>query len=334
MELMRSSDAVTTLRSLIESHIPTFLWGAPGIGKSSIIKQIAHDSGIECIDLRLSLMDPTDLKGIPFYESESHTALWAPPSFLPREGKGILFLDELNSAAPAVQASAYQLILDRKVGEYTLPEGWAIVAAGNREGDRGVVYRLPSPLANRFVHIEMEVNAEDWRDWAYMRGIDERLIAYIGFKNSALFGFDPLKNERSFATPRSWEAVHHILQSALPHSLLLEALGGAVGQEHAVDFLGFCRVMNLLPDIDAILRGEESESPSDVSALYALASALVSHILRDPSEDKIEHLLRYTLTLKSEFAVMIVQDLQRRGIRMDHMRAYGEWVNAYAYLLC
>ena len=331
---MRSSQTITTMRSMIESKIPTFLWGAPGIGKSSIIKQISHDMDIECIDLRLSLMDPTDLKGIPFYEKESHTALWAPPSFLPREGKGILFLDELNSAAPAVQASAYQLILDRKVGEYTLPDGWAIVAAGNREGDRGVVYRLPSPLANRFVHIEMEVSVEDWREWAIKRGVDSRIVAYIGFKNDALFTFDPTANERSFATPRSWEAVHTVLQSTLPNALLLEAIAGAVGKENGVDFLGFCKVMLLLPDIEAILRGEDSEYPRDISALYALSSALVGRILSHPDEEKINHLLGYTLKLQSEFAVMIVQDLQRQGVRMDHLSSYGEWVNAYAYLLC
>jgi len=323
------------MRAMIESKIPTFLWGAPGIGKSSIIKQIAYDMDIECIDLRLSLMDPTDLKGIPFYEKESHTALWAPPSFLPRTGRGILFLDELNSAAPAVQASAYQLILDRRVGEYVLPDGWAIVAAGNREGDRGVVYRLPSPLANRFVHVEMEVSVDDWRAWAITRKIDARIVAYIGFKNEALFTFDPTKNERSFATPRSWEAVHHLLHSTLPHSLLLEAISGAVGKANAVDFLGFCKVMLLLPDIEAILRGEWSEEyPTDISALYALSSALVGRVLSDPDEEKINHLLGYTLKLQSEFAVMIVQDLQRQGVMMDHLDAYGEWVSTYAYLLC
>ena len=331
---MRVNETITTMSSLIESKIPTFLWGAPGIGKSSIIKQIARDAGIECIDLRLSLMDPTDLKGIPFYDKETHSALWAPPSFLPRTGTGILFLDELNSAAPAVQASAYQLILDRKVGEYTLPDGWAIVAAGNREGDRGVVYRLPSPLANRFVHIEMEVNVEDWRNWAMKRGVEARIVAYIGFKNEALFTFDPTLNERSFATPRSWEAVHHILKSTIPQSLLLEAISGAVGKNNAVDFLGFCKVMSILPDMDAILSGECFEYPSDISALYALSSALVGRILSDPDEQKIDHLLRYTLKLQSEFAVMIVQDLQRQGVKMDHLSAYGDWVNAYAYLLC
>lgn len=330
---MRARETIETMSSLISSKIPTFLWGAPGIGKSSIIKQIARDVGIECIDLRLSLMDPTDLKGIPFYEKDSHTALWAPPSFLPREGEGILFLDELNSAAPAVQASAYQLILDRRVGEYELPEGWAIVAAGNREGDRGVVYRLPSPLANRFVHIEMEVNSEDWRQWAIKVGIDSRVIAYISFKNEALFGFEPLKNERSFATPRSWEAVHKILSSTLSKTLWLEAISGAIGYDNGVDFLGFLKVMDQLPDVDAILRGEEMEVSEDISTLYALSSALVSRVLAHPSDEAISNLLRYTLGLKNEFAVLILQDLQAQGVKMEHLDAFGEWVEAYAYLL-
>ena len=330
---MQPKDTIETMRSLIDSKIPTFLWGAPGIGKSSIIKQLAREKGIECIDLRLSLMDPTDLKGIPFYERESHTALWAPPSFLPRDGAGILFLDELNSAAPAVQASAYQLILDRRVGEYELPIGWAIVAAGNREGDRGVVYRLPSPLANRFVHIEMEVNAQDWRDWALKQGIDSRVIGYIAYKNSALFGFDPLKNERSFATPRSWEAVHSILKSPLPKKLWLEAISGAVGDDAAVDFLGFVQVMDKLPDIEAIIRGEDVGSSEDLSTLYALSSALILRLLNDPSDEAVSHVLRYSLKLKNEFAVMIVQDLQRQGVAMEHLDAFGEWVEAYEYLL-
>lgn len=330
---MRTSDTVSTMRSMIASKIPTFLWGPPGIGKSSIIKQIAKDTGIECIDLRLSLMDPTDLKGIPFYDKEAHQALWAPPSFLPRDGEGILFLDELNSAAPAVQASAYQLILDRQVGEYRLPDGWAIVAAGNREGDRGVVYRLPSPLANRFVHVEMEVNVEDWRMWAMRSCIDPRIIAYITFKNEALFTFDPLKNERSFATPRSWEAVNHILNSPLEKNLWIEAIGGAIGHDNGVDFLGFVKVMDRLPDVDAILRGEAVEETQDISALYALSCALVSRLLQNPTDESISNVLRYTLKLKNEFAVLILQDLQRQGVKMEHLDAFGEWVEAYAYLL-
>ena len=196
-----------------------------------------------------------------------------------------------------------------------------------------MVYRLPSPLANRFVHIEMEVSADDWRMWAIGCGIDPRVVAYIAFKNSALFGFDPLKNERSFPTPRSWEAVHTILKSALPKKLWLEAISGAVGSDAAVDFLGFVQVMDKLPDIEAILQGQSSEVSEDLSTLYALSSALVSRLLLAPSDEAVSNVLRYSLHLKNEFAVMIVQDLQRQGVAMEHLDAFGEWVEAYAYLL-
>ena len=318
---------------MIKARIPTFLWGPPGIGKSSIVKQIALANDYEFIDLRLSLMDPTDLKGIPFYDKEAHQALWAPPSFLPREGRGILFLDELNSAPPAVQASAYQLILDRKVGEYSLPEGWAIIAAGNREGDRGVVYRMPSPLANRFVHLEMDVNVEDWRDWAYGAGMDERVIAYIGYKSDDLFSFDPTKNEKSFATPRSWEFVSSVLGSEMDEKLLLETIGGAIGKDRAVRFLSFAKVMHKLPDIAAILSCGEGEYPEDVEVLHALATGLVMAIREEFSKERMDNLLTYTLALQSEFAVMIVQDLQRAGYTMEDQPAFDKWVAKFAYLL-
>ena len=318
---------------MVKARIPTFLWGPPGIGKSSIVKQIALANDYEFIDLRLSLMDPTDLKGIPFYDKEAHQALWAPPSFLPREGRGILFLDELNSAPPAVQASAYQLILDRKVGEYSLPEEWAIIAAGNREGDRGVVYRMPSPLANRFVHLEMDVNVEDWRDWAYGAGMDERVIAYIGYKSDDLFSFDPTKNEKSFATPRSWEFVSSVLGSEMDEKLLLETIGGAIGKDRAVRFLSFAKVMHKLPDIAAILSGSEGGYPEDVEVLHALATGLVMAIREEFSKERMDNLLTYTLALQSEFAVMIVQDLQRAGYTMEDQPAFDKWVAKFAYLL-
>ncbi len=330
---MRASEITESLTAMVRQKIPAFLWGPPGIGKSSVVRQIAEAEGIGFVDLRLSLMDPTDLKGIPFYDKEAHSALWAPPAFLPRDANGILFLDELNSAPPAVQASAYQLILDRRVGEYELPAGWAIVAAGNRENDRGVVYRMPAPLANRFVHLEMEVHLDDWRDWAYRRGVDERVIAYIGYKNSELFTFDPTLNEKSFATPRSWEFVHNILLSGMGEHLLLDAIGGAVGRERAVDFLAFAKVMHKLPDLDAILASGEGEHPEEVEVLYALSAGLVAKVLADPAPARVDNLLRYTLELQSEFAVMIVQDLKRGGVVMDHSDVFGEWVNRFAYLL-
>jgi len=328
---MKASELTQTISALVTQKVPTFLWGAPGIGKSSIVKQIANEKEIGFIDLRLSLMDPTDLKGIPFYDKESHTALWAPPAFLPSSGEGILFLDELNSAAPSVQASAYQLILDRKVGEYNLPDGWAIVAAGNREGDRGVTYRMPAPLANRFVHFEMEVDVEDWRLWAYKKALDTRIISYISYKSEHLFTFDAKSETKSFATPRSWEYVDSIFKSEIPVNLLLNAISGAVGKEVAVGFLSFAKVMERLPDINAILQSGEGEYPQAIDVLYALSAGLVSGVLRDVST--LDNVLRYTLELKPEFAVMVVQDLQRNGLSMEHAKAYKSWVQKFLYLL-
>lgn len=330
---MKASSLVSTISSLINQKVPTFLWGAPGIGKSSIIKQIAQLQEIGFIDLRLALMDPTDLKGIPFYDKESHSALWAPPAFLPREGEGILFLDELNSAPPSVQASAYQLILDRKVGEYSLPSGWAIVAAGNREGDRGVTYRMPSPLANRFVHFEMEVDVSDWRYWAYQNSVDESIISYITFKSEHLFTFDAKSDVKSFATPRSWEYVSSILKSGMKDDLLLDCISGAVGKDVSVSFLSFKKVMNRLPNIQNILACANDEYSDEVDVLYALSIGLVSALLKDYTDENLDNLLTYTLELKSEFAVMVVQDLQRNGITMEQSKVFKEWVKKFAYLL-
>ena len=327
---MKAHELTLALQKLIVQKVPVFLWGAPGIGKSSIVKQVALQEEIGFIDLRLALMDPTDLKGIPFYDKESHTALWAPPAFLPQSGEGILFLDELNSAAPAVQSSAYQLILDRRIGEYELPEGWAIVAAGNREGDRGVTYRMPAPLANRFVHFELEVSVEEWKMWAYKNGINPSIIAYISYKNEHLFGFDPKADAKAFATPRSWEYVDKVLKASLDSEVLLETLSGTVGKEVAVSFLSFLRVEERLPDVDAILEGASLHS-EDVDVLYVLASVLVSRVLQD--ECYLERVIAYTLELQGEFAVLIVQDLQRNGVKMEHLEVFHKWVQQFSYLL-
>ena len=194
------------------------------------VAQIAKEKKIGFIDLRLSLLDPTDLRGIPFFDSKNDKAIWAPASFLPdgSEKEGILFLDELNTAAPMVQASAYQLILDRKIGEYTLPEGWSIIAAGNRESDRGVVFRMAAPLSNRFIHLEMESSVEDWKTWAIAKVIDISIIKFISYRPDALFSFDTQNDSRSFATPRTWEYVNEVIASEPENDLLMPLVSGAI----------------------------------------------------------------------------------------------------------
>ena len=332
---MKASEVIDTLSHLIDSKLPVFIWGAPGIGKSSIVKEIAKDKDLEFLDLRLSLLDPTDMKGIPFFDSENKQGVWAPPSFLPsdKDSRGILFLDEINSAPPAVQASAYQLVLDRRVGEYELPQGWSIVAAGNRESDRGVVYRMPPPLANRFVHLEMDIDVEDWKKWAYRNGISESLIAYISYEPEALFNFDKDNTQKAFATPRSWSFVDTILKSSLPQDLLLDAISGAVGKERAVSFLSFKQVESRLPDISAIIEGRAVEIESDAKLLTILISGIVSRLKRDSKIEHIDNILDFSMRLPKEFAILLIKELQLNSIDIESSSRWGEWVDRFSYLL-
>ncbi len=333
---MNASNITKAIDKLIDRQLPVFIWGAPGIGKSSIVKQIAEKKGMVFLDLRLSLLDPTDLKGIPFFNTETQEGVWAKPSFLPSDpdSRGILFLDEINTAPPAVQASAYQLILDRKVGEYELPTGWSIVAAGNRENDRGVVYKMPPPLANRFVHFEMEVDFEDWKAWAYRAGIESAIIGYLAYDKSMLFTFDPTSNEKAFATPRSWEYVDRIIKSGMAPELLLDSISGAVGREAAVGYSSFKRVMQQLPDLDRILDGRLREiEEEDPKVLMALAIGLVNALRENPTDDAVTHILDFSLQLPGEFAIMMVKDMQANGVDVEGSPAWGEWVRQFAYLL-
>jgi MoxR-like ATPase len=157
---MKASQIASSLHVLFKARQPVFLWGGTGIGKSAIVRQLATSLNLPLQDVRALLLDPVDLRGLPFLGSDGRSR-WATPEFLPKDGEGILFLDELNAAPAMVQASCYQLVLDRKLGEYTLPDGWAIIAAGNRDSDRAVTTRMPSPLRNRFVHLEFEVDAQE-----------------------------------------------------------------------------------------------------------------------------------------------------------------------------
>lgn len=332
---MKARELKSTLNALIDARLPTFIWGAPGIGKSSIVKQVADERGFEFIDLRLSLLDPTDLKGIPFFDKDEGEAVWAKPNFLPKEGdlEGILFLDEINSAPPSVQASAYQLVLDRKVGDYELPKGWRIVAAGNRESDRGVVYRMPPPLANRFVHLEMEVSFEDWKLWAYESGIGKEVIGFLEYKSEYLLNFDPTKNERSFPTPRSWEYVDRIIHSKIESSQLHESIEGTIGKDTATQFVTFMKVKDRLPDIDDILEGKSVELDEDSRVIFMTISSIISHLLKKDDEQSISNVLKFSYSLPSEFAIMLVQDMQKNGIPIEQNSEWDRWVEKFSHLL-
>jgi hypothetical protein len=281
--------AKKSIQKAIQKRRPVFLWGPPGIGKSDIVKQIGEDTKRQVIDVRLALWEPTDIKGIPYYNADQGKMVWAPPAELPTDADStaIIFLDELNSAAPAVQAAAYQLILNRKVGTYELPAGVDLVAAGNRDGDRGVTYRMPAPLANRFVHLEAKVDFDDWQEWAVTNGIHPEVVGYVGFAKQDLYDFDPKSASKSFATPRSWSFVSELLADDDTDSDTLHNLvAGAVGDGLATKFMAHRKVAGRMPKAADILDAKvKTLDIKEVSAMYSLTVSLC-YELKDRAEKK------------------------------------------------
>jgi len=341
---MRPAQLLTILEREFTStaeghHTPVMLWGPPGVGKSDMIRQTAERHGVPVIDIRLSQMEPSDLRGIPFRNVEN--VEWAVPAILPdaqRHGdQGILFLDEITSAPPSVSAAAYQLILDRRLGEYQVPDGWAIFAAGNRQGDRGVTYTMPAPLANRFSHFDVDAHLDDWVAWAYRNGIDERVIAFLRFRPELLFDFDPAHNPVAFPSPRSWEFAHRSLQKFGNNPDLLQGtLQACVGPAAGIELTAFVNSLDKMPDLDDIVAGKEVPVPTEIDLQYAVAAALVGRAIRAKDEanaqQTIGHILDYAGTFpQREMGVMLVSDLHRAiGEMLFTVPQFGTWANAIA----
>jgi hypothetical protein len=341
---MRPAQLLTVLEREFQAaqhgqHTPVMLWGPPGVGKSQMVALVAQQHGMPVIDIRLSQMEPSDLRGIPFRVEDR--VEWAVPSMLPdadRHGsQGILFLDEITSVPPSVSAAAYQLILDRRLGAYTVPDGWAIFAAGNRQGDRGVTYTMPAPLANRFSHFEVDINLDDWVAWAYANSMDERLIAFLRFRPELLFEFDPAHNPVAFPSPRSWEFAHRALQKfADVPDLLTGSLQACVGPAAGIELSAFVDNLDKLPDIDAIVRGEKVTVPRETDLQYAVAAALVGRAIRARQENNAAEIYGNILEFAGSFpqremGVMLVSDMYRAiGQDIFNVPQFSRWANIVA----
>ena len=336
---MKPSEIEVALQRCSEVQLPVMMWGSPGVGKSSIVAQIGRKSRRPVFDIRLALLDPTDLRGIPFYNPNTETAEWAQASILPgvngeemvigheddgTEIKGkhenaIVFLDEINAAPPVVQAAAYQLVLDRRIGDYHLPDGVAIIAAGNREGDKAVTFKMPTPLLNRFVHLEFKVDFEDWHNWAVLAGIQADVVGFLNFKKNMLNQFDAQSKSRAFPTPRSWEFVSRALvDRKVPDNVMRHVVDGCVGQGAAIEFMAYRDVYLKLPDPAKVLDGEVKKMPThELSAAYAMITALSyelkhRHDKHGRNKKFFESADRYMgfihENFKPEFCVMGVRD--------------------------
>jgi hypothetical protein len=314
---MTPAELANYLDGLIRHNIKlsTMIWGPPGIGKSSIVAQTAEANDFAFIDLRLSQLAPTDLRGLPV--AENGISRWYPPEFLPREGRGILFLDELNLAPPAMQGMAQQLILDRQVGSYRVPDGWFIWAAGNRKEDMAAVYDMPSPLANRFLHLEVEPEFESFKRYALTHGVHEHVIAFLAFRPELLHKLTPQQN--AWPSPRSW-----VMASELHRANL--GVESAVGSATAVEFKAFFALYDRIPDLEAILQGdgEDIPFPSEPSLGYATIIGLTS---RAGDAQAAYHAFRWLVgAAKPEWVQLFAIDLFRIMRSKGMMEELNEFI--------
>ena len=284
------------LLSAFKIQRPVFLWGPPGIGKSEVVAEVAEELGGHMIDLRMAQMEPTDIRGIPYFNKENGKMDWAPPVDLPDEELAsqypivVLFLDEMNSASPAVQAAGYQLILNRRVGKYKLPDNVVIVAAGNRDSDKGVTYRMPMPLANRFVHIEMRADFNSWQLWAVDKKIHKDVVGYLSFAKQDLYDFDNKSSSRAFATPRTWCFVSDLLQDESSDTdTQFNLISGAIGEGLAVKFAAHRKLAGKMPEPSDILNGKVKDlQVKEVSAMYSLAISMCYELKEAVDNKKVD----------------------------------------------
>lgn len=341
---MRPSLVSKAIHTCLQAKRACMLWGAPGVGKSNLVAQYAGANNFELIDLRLSQLDPVDMRGCPRIDLEALLTRWCPPDFLPQNGQGILFLDEINSAAQATQAAAYQLILDRKLGAYVLPKEWSIISAGNRDTDRAIVNKMSTALRNRFTHIDVDTNVDDWCRWAMSADICDEVIAFIRFRPSLLCEFEPqapspqetarmnaVKDSRSFASPRSWHALSDEFKVNTYKEIELDLFTGNVGQVAATEFMAFLTHSRNMPNLDVILLSPlQARLPTEPSAMYAVSVGLASRA----TKDNFDRVMAYTNRLPTEFQTLMVKDAQFRRPEVANTSAFQSWAiqNASALL--
>lgn len=310
------------LRRYIAKKKSVMLWGAPGIGKSSIVQQVAVLFGWKVIDFRANIREPVDLRGIPVANLKLSTTQWLPPDELPRVDRdgeeGILFIDEINTSSPQMQAVLMQLVLERRVGDYVMPKGWVIVAAGNRVADRAAAQKMPTALRNRFKHIHVCVDFDAWRKWATESGVAQELVAFLAWKKDFLHVM-PKGDENAFPTPRSWVDISDFVDDPEDREQLI---AGSVGDAYAAEFEAFIELYHSIGSLDGIVADpDNSPVPTEPSIRYSTCVGLA----RVATRQNFPSILRYAKRLAREFEILLVTDATHRDPKLKDISAYGKW---------
>ncbi|MBR3781361.1 MAG: AAA family ATPase [Clostridia bacterium] len=331
-------------------YLPSImLWGPPGIGKSDFVRQLAasieRETGKKTVvtDVRLLLFNPIDLRGIPTANEDKTLAVWLKPHIFQMNPDdsvvNILFLDEISAAPQSVQAAAYQITLDRVIGEHKLPDNCIVIAAGNRVTDKSVAYKMPKALANRLCHIEITANFSSWLKWARDNGIHYKIIDFLTARRDYFMAFDPAKDEHAFPTPRTWEMASTVLNAYEgDENAALAMIAGCVGLAAATEFCMFCSVYRTLPDVEDIFEGKNPALPKSTDALFALLSSMVACAYENKDDErKIGNAIIYSEKFPPDFSVAFMKELL--GMEKDYMKtlitnpAYVKWMERRGRLL-
>ncbi len=340
MNAQSMCDSVTdTISRMVEMGIPAravppfMMWGAPGVGKSQCVAQAAENIGrrtgkrVVMTDVRLILFSPVDLNGVPVPDIENKVAIWLRPSIFNMDPSddviNILFLDEITAVPQSVQAAAYQLVLDRKVGEHHLPDNCVVIAAGNRVTDHAVSYRMSSALANRLCHMELECDASAWVKWAMNNGVDMSIVGYLSYSPGSLMANDFGDDKKAFPTPRSWAMadmfikLYGSVEDAFPYIV------GCVGREAASSLLNWVKVWHKLPDVSAIFNEGKADLPTRPDLLYALVSQMVEFARRETTTiSQIRRSVAVGTRLPADYAMLLFRGyLLIRGKGSDDIRS-------------
>ena len=305
-----------------------FLRGPSGIGKSEVVYQASQllaehvKDWHGVVDLRLAQMDPTDLRGIPHVNPETGRTHWARPDFLPATGSGILFLDEITSAPPAVQAAAYQLTLTPE--DFGIPPEWMVIAAGNRKSDRGVTFNLAAPLQNRMCDIEVSTTLDDFTFHAVTKGIRPEVLSFLRDRPDLLHKFEPTGDIKPFPSPRSWFAVSATLDCDFPQADRLEQIIGDIGEEAATTFEVHLRVFENMPRIDDILEGKDVKMPKDMNVRYCVAMGLATRL----DKSNFDKAWKFLEQMPGDIQTLTIKLAYKRDKSLMHAAAFSKWALA------